>query len=214
MKHNTNDWLLIADGERISKKKLQLLSQGKKVIVLDGAYQYTKSCGLKIDVLLGDFDTINPIDLAEARKNLHVVEASNQNKTDLEKAIEYLDTVNVDSIHIAAATGKRLQHTLYNLLILKKYHNDQRPLILVSEIEIIRYYQDAEIEISGYENDNIALLGFPEGIITTSGLKYDVKDFVMQFEKHNSICNVLVSNHAHIKIIGGVLVIHEPKEWQ
>lgn len=209
MKEDPSDWLLIADGEEIPYKKLQLLAQNKKILVLDGAYQFVKKSGLKIDVLLGDLDTIDPVDLAKARQNTLVIEAPDQNKTDLQKGIEYLDSLHAKSICITAATGKRLQHTVFNLRILKKYHRENRPLIMISGIEVIRYFQDKEITITGKGGDSIGLLGFPEAIITTSGLKYDVVNYAMQFEKHSSICNALVKEQAQIKIQGGILVIHE-----
>lgn len=204
------DWLLIADGEPLSSKKLKQLVQHKKVMALDGAYEYLRDIGIKIDVLLGDFDSLNAEDLAHARKVIaNVIPAPDQNYTDLEKGLHYIDKLNPKSVTICAATGLRLQHTLYNLRILKKYYQPKRPLILISEMEIIRYYQDAAIKITGNINDSIGLLGFPHATVTTMGLKWDVTDYPLDFEKSSSVLNVLTTTEADIKIKGDILVIHE-----
>lgn len=204
------DWLLVANGLPLSSEKLSRLAQNRRIMALDGAYDYVTKSGLKIDVLLGDFDSIAPSDLVHARKTLpYVVDAPNQNKTDLEKGLDYLNSVKANDILICAGVGLRLQHALYNLRLLKKYHQTNPNLVLVSETEIIRYFENTEIIISGKINDDIALLGFPSASITTSGLKYDVTDYDMDFEKGNSICNALTKEQATVKITGGALVIHE-----
>lgn len=208
--NNFRDWLLVANGAQISNKKLHELAQDKHIMVLDGAYAYAKQAGLNIEILLGDFDSITAEDLTQAKKTaIKVIHAPDQNKTDLEKGLEYIDATNPKNIYICAATGLRLQHSLYNLRILKKYYKPQRPLILFSDTEVVRYYQDTEIIISGKVNDSIGILGFSHGVITTSGLKYDVTDYALQFEKGNSVLNALDHPQATVKIHGSALVIHE-----
>lgn len=208
MANKQYDWLIIADGEPLSPRKLRELANGKKTLVLDGAIYHVDEAKVPVNVLLGDFDAVNPTSLLH-RQTMEIVEAPDQNKTDLEKGIEYLDQLSTQGIAIAAATGKRLQHTLYNLRILKKYYRMDRPLSMYSENEYICYYQDEEITVEGKIGDPIAILGFPTGLINTSGLKYDVQEYRMEFEKNNSISNSLLANKAKIKVQGSVLVIHE-----
>lgn len=206
----TQEWLILADGEPLSEKKLLFLAQNKQVLVLDGAYDIALQAGLNINVLLGDFDTISSHSLSKARLTTQVIHTPDQNKTDLAKGIEYIDQHEAGAaISIAAATGRRLQHTVHNLRLLKRYYKKTRPITLYSENEVISYYEDAEIILNGQAQDSIGLLGFPKATITTSGLKYDVTDYTMDFENKDSICNELASEKAVIKIQGGVLVIRE-----
>lgn len=206
-----SEWLLIADGEPVATNTLFSLAKNKQVMVLDGAYDAIKKTNLSVNFLLGDFDSINSNDLLDLRKNtaINIVETPNQNKTDLEKGLEYIDHFNPHCIYIVAALGRRLQHTLYNLRLLKRYYQLTRPLILITDKEVARYYENIEIVITGQCNDSIGILGFPEAMITTQGLQYDVRDYALQFEHNNSICNALAKEQAEIKITGGVLVIHE-----
>lgn len=213
MQEKTNpsdNWLLIANGAPLSHPRLQTLAADRQVMVLDGAYTHVKQAGLKIDILLGDFDSIQPEALAEARKtDTLVVDAPDQEKTDFEKGLIYLDQLGAKNIYAGSATGKEIQHTLYNLRMLKKFYNPARPILLFTETEMIRYYEDTDIDINGNVNDGIALLGFPDGQVTTQGLKYDMLDYQLDFEKNSSVSNALAQKTAHVHMTGGVLVIHK-----
>lgn len=204
------DWLIVADGEPLSLPRLQQLAFGKKILVLDGAVYQTEKANLKVDILLGDFDAVDLSALPKS-DSMQVIEAPDQNKTDLEKGIEYLDKLSIQGIAIAAATGRRLQHTFYNLRILKKYHRIDRPLSMYSENEYIAYYQDQEIILQGKTGQSLGIFGFPSATITTSGLKYNVQDYKMDFEKNNSVSNSFKQEQASIQIKGSVLIIEEKK---
>jgi len=204
------DWLLIANSTPLSKSKLLKLATNRHIMVLDGAYEHITYLNVQIDVLLGDFDSIPPELMEEAHKAVEkVIRAPDQNQTDLEKGIHYLDKLGAKNIVICAATGKRLQHTIYNLRMMKKFYREDRALRIVSEHETILYVQNAQIEITGKMGDSIGVLGFPQAKITSSGLKYEMKNYSLEFELHASVCNELVKEHASIAVDGAALVIQE-----
>lgn len=222
IKNNLNflnqDWLVIADGEALSKNKLEVLSVNKKVLVLDGAYKIIKKYGLDFDFLLGDLDSVDLIDLENLKiKNPEkIIHTPDQNKTDLDKGLEFIFDFQPRNILITGAIGLRLQHSLYNLRALKKYFNVFNklscPLNMVSEKEQINYYENTEINIPGELNQNIAILGFPKGLVTSDGLKYELENYELDFEKANSVSNCFNKNCVRLKITGAVLIILEFKE--
>ncbi len=208
---NSAHWLLIANSTLLSNAKLLALAAHKRVMVLDGAFAAVQRAGLSIDVLLGDFDSISHADLAHANvmQEVTVIHAPDQNQTDLQKGIGYLDGLAAQSITICAATDRRLQHTLFNLLMLKRCYRADRPLVLYTETETIRYVHDAELHVAGELNDSIGILGFPRASITTTGLQYEVADYLLDFERSSSVSNALASEQALIKVAGDALVIVE-----
>lgn len=209
---NSNHWLLIANSTPLSQDKLLMLAKNKRVLVLDGAYTHAKQTTLTIDALSGDFDSISADDLTHAKNTqVAIVHTPDQNQTDLEKGIAYLDSLNAQSITICAATGRRLQHTLFNLQLLKRCYRNNRPLTLYTETEIIRYVEDNELHIQGCIGDSIGILGFPHASITTKGLLYEVTDYLLDFAHSSSVLNALVGEQAFIKIKGDALIIHEVK---
>lgn len=207
-------WLLIADGVSLSPAKLRALAHHRKVLVLDGAYQTARNTGLKIDVLLGDFDSIQSQDLSEVRAagKIKVVEAPDQNKTDLEKGLDYLISQETKEVDICAAIGGRLQHTLYNLRLLKKYHSLLN-LRMFTNKEIIDYKTNCTVKIQGQIGDGLAILGFPHASITSQGLQYEMQDYILDFEKTSSVSNALAQEQAWIRVEGSALLIHEPSPY-
>lgn len=211
---NSNPWLLIANGTAFPSQQLQKLAHNKMVMALDGAYQKIKKLGIKIDIVLGDFDSITPAGIREVNQDNSIkkILRFDQNKTDLEKGILYLDqNVHPQSIDIVAATGKKLHHTFYNLLLLKKLNQASRPLTIISSTEKIFYVENSVYQISGAIGDSISIFGFPEAIITTSGLKYDVQNFKLNFEQSASASNQLSQTEAMIKVTGPALIIQKRK---
>ena len=84
--------LIIANGESCSFELLgQLLEWSPFVVVLDSAIHRVMSLGIKIDVLLGDFDKdLNLIEIKQNQYPIEIIHTPDQDKTDLEKAFDFL----------------------------------------------------------------------------------------------------------------------------
>lgn len=117
--------LIIANGAECSNELLgQLLEWSPMVIVLDSAMERVVDLGIKVDVLLGDFDgDFNPEIYKEKQFPLEIIHAPNQDKTDLEKAFDYLIEKGHMAVNVIWATGRRIDHTLHNLTISANYQN-------------------------------------------------------------------------------------------
>lgn len=124
--------LIIANGAPCSQELLgQLLEWSPLVIVLDSAVDRVIELGIKVDVLLGDFDhEFDSNYYKEKQFPLEVVHTPDQNKTDLEKAFDYLIKRNIPMVNVVWATGKRADHTINNLTIISKYRDVLKVVIL------------------------------------------------------------------------------------
>jgi thiamine pyrophosphokinase len=117
--------LIIANGAECSLELLgQLLEWSPIVIVLDSAMDRILDLNIKVDVLLGDFDRgFDPEYYKEKQYPLEIVHTPNQDKTDLEKAFEYLIERNIPAVNVVWATGKRADHTITNITSIVQYRN-------------------------------------------------------------------------------------------
>lgn len=117
--------LIIANGAACSIELMnQLLEWQPLVIVLDSAMERVIELGIKVDVLLGDFDRdFDPNSYKEKQYPLEIVHAPDQDKTDLEKAFDYLIARGHKAVNVIWATGRRIDHTLHNLTILAHYRD-------------------------------------------------------------------------------------------
>ncbi|WP_333809611.1 thiamine diphosphokinase [Flavobacterium sp.] len=124
--------LIIANGAACSKELMeQLLEWSPLVIVLDSAIERVLELGIKVDVLLGDFDRgFNPEYYLEKQYPLEIVYAPNQDKTDLEKAFDYLVEKGHKAVNVIWATGKRADHTITNITSIVKFRNELKIVLL------------------------------------------------------------------------------------
>jgi len=124
--------LIIANGEACSSELLgQLLEWSPLVIVLDSAIERVLELGIKVDVLLGDFDRgFDPDYYKEKQYPIEIVYTPNQDKTDLEKAFDYLIEKGHQAANVIWATGRRADHTITNLTNIVAYRNQLKVVIL------------------------------------------------------------------------------------
>jgi thiamine pyrophosphokinase len=124
--------LIIANGASCSFELLgQLLEWAPIVVVLDNAIERVLQLDIKVDVLLGDFDgDFDPEIYKEKQFPLEIVNTPNQDKTDLEKAFDYLIEKGHKAVNVVWATGKRTDHTITNITNIVRYRNSLKIVIL------------------------------------------------------------------------------------
>jgi thiamine pyrophosphokinase len=124
--------LIIANGAECSIELLgQLLEWSPFVIVLDAAIERVLALNIKIDVLLGDFDrNFDAAFYKEKQFPLEIVHVPNQDKTDLEKAFDFLIEKGHKAVNVIWATGKRADHTINNLTTIVAYRNQLKVVLL------------------------------------------------------------------------------------
>ncbi|HEY4618906.1 MAG TPA: thiamine diphosphokinase [Flavobacterium sp.] len=124
--------LIIANGASCNPELLgQLLEWSPLVIVLDSAMERVMQMDIKVDVLLGDFDRgFDANFYKEKQYPIEIVHTPDQNKTDLEKAFDYLHERNIPAVNVVWATGKRTDHTITNLTNIVRYREKLKIVIL------------------------------------------------------------------------------------
>ena len=165
--------LIIANGASCSFELLgQLLEWSPIVVVLDNAIDRVLQLDIKVDVLLGDFDDdFNPQIYKEKQFPLEIVHTPDQNKTDLEKAFEYLIEKGHKAVNVVWATGKRADHTISNITNIVRFRNTLKIVILDDHSKI--FLLPNKFEKWYPKNTPISLIpiGDVEGI-TTQNLFY------------------------------------------
>ena len=195
--------LIIANGAACSIELMnQLLEWQPLVIVLDSAMERVVELGIKVDVLLGDFDRdFDPNSYKEKQYPLEIIHVPDQDKTDLEKAFDYLIDRGHKAVNVIWATGRRIDHTLHNLTILAHYRDRLKIVVLDdhSKAFIIPYnYQK-------WYTKNTILSLLPIGTvenISTTNLYYPLKQENLQLGYRTGSSN-------HVAEDGIVTITHE-----
>ena len=203
--------LIIANGEQCSNKLIdKFLKNNQTIIVLDGAIDRVTKLGINFNILSGDFDRISvahhKLNLPE---NVEIIYTPDQNKTDLEKAIEFLIKKKYDYIDIIWATGLRSDHTFNNIITLGKYFNKIKCSIHDDYSTIFALPKKFEKEYSKGDVISLFPLGKVSGI-TTSGLLYEMKNKTLNIPTQTGSSNEsAVKGIVKIEYKTGVLIIME-----
>jgi thiamine pyrophosphokinase len=168
--------LIIANGAACSTELLgQLLEWNPYVVVLDGAIRRVNELGVKVDVLLGDFDSHeHAIDLLQ-QSNVEVLHTPDQNKTDLQKAIEFLIERKYSAVNIVWATGRRADHNLTNVTDIVRYKHQINIVMLDDYSKIFPVRNSFKKWYTQGSVISLMPVGEVHGI-TTSGLKYNLNN--------------------------------------
>lgn len=124
--------LIIANGAACQSELLgQLLEWSPLVVVLDSAIERVMELDIKVDILLGDFDrNFNPEQYKTKQFPIEIIHTPDQDKTDLEKAFDYLISRNITAVNVVWATGKRADHTITNITNIIRYRDTLKIVIL------------------------------------------------------------------------------------
>ena len=169
--------LIIANGASCSNELLgQLLEWSPLVIVLDSAIDRVLDLNIKVDVLLGDFD--NDFDAEKVKEKqypIEIVHTPNQNKTDLEKAFDYLIEKGHKAVNVIWATGKRADHTITNITNIIAYRNQLKIVILDDHSKVFLLSKTFEKWYTANTIISIIPIGKVTGI-TTQNLFYSLSN--------------------------------------
>jgi thiamine pyrophosphokinase len=169
--------LIIANGAACSQELLdQLLEWSPLVIVLDSAIERVLELGIKVDVLLGDFDRGFDANYYKQKQfPLEVIHTPDQNKTDLEKAFDYLIERKIPMVNVVWATGKRADHTITNLTNIVRYKQLLKIVILDDHSKVFILPQHYEKWYTSNTPISLIPVGEVTGI-TTQNLYYPLKN--------------------------------------
>ena len=160
--------LIIANGESCSDELLgQLLEWSPIVIVLDSAIHRVLQRGIKVDVLLGDFDGgLNTAQFADLQYPMQVIYTPDQEKTDLEKAFDYLIEKKIPAVNVVWATGRRADHTITNLTNIVRYREQLKIVILDDYSKVFVLPRKYEKWYPAKTNISLIPIGQATGIVT------------------------------------------------
>jgi thiamine pyrophosphokinase len=207
--------LIIANGESCSPSLLNsLLEWNPFIIVLDGAVHRVMELGIKFDVLLGDFDRIGGklSSITSKYSNIKIVHAENQDKTDLEKGIDYLINEGFDAVNVVWATGRRADHTMTNITNICRFRS-QITICILDDYSIITLLPLLPKKfIKWYEKEtpiSIIPIGKASGI-SSKNLKYALNnDELILGYRTGSSNEVLETGIVEIEYSNGDLLLME-----
>jgi thiamine pyrophosphokinase len=189
------------------------LPEGAYVIAADSGFHQADALGLRVDLLIGDMDSVSLGGLAAALAHGAGIEEfpAEKDETDLELALDRAVGRQPDRIVVVGGAAGRFDHVLGNALILasERYAGVQvEGRFGTARATVVR----ARVTLEGSPGDLVTLLAVngPAQGVTTSGLKYALHDEDLPPAISRGISNELVAPTATVGVRSGVLLAIQP----
>ena len=178
-----------------------------RLIACDRGLEHIHCAGLKPDIILGDFDSVNP-DIMQHYRNVDIITYPvKKDSTDTELGIFAARELGADDIVILAGSGTRLDHTIANIQILLPLVKDGIRARLIDEHNIVELVND-RLAIINKKGSYISLLPLTERVcgICSEGLEYPLDNTDIGIGTSLTVSNVVLSDKASVSVREGVLI--------
>ena len=181
------------------------------VIAADGGARLARSCGLDVDVVIGDMDSIDAQLLEELEKAGAQLlrHPPDKDETDLELALKWAADQGIRCLRVFGALGGRLDQTLANVSLLAL------PQLRDCDVQLLDGNQRAWLlrpgahEVVGAAGDTLSLMPLhgPVRGIVSEGLRWELRDEALLPGPARGISNLLTGARAGLRFTEGLLLI-------
>ena len=205
--------VVVTGGDPVSLAERGRVPDGALVIAADSGLDHAHALGLRVDVAVGDFDSVSPPALARAEASGAVVERhpAAKDATDLELALDAALARGPQRIVVLGGHGGRVDHLLANaaLLTSERY----------AAVEVVAHMGGAtltvvrdEAELQGQRGELVSLLALhrPAVGVTTHGLLYPLTGEDLEPGSTRGVSNELVTPPGRVSLEAGVLLVVQP----
>jgi thiamine pyrophosphokinase len=210
--------VIFANGELPEPElALSVILPGDLLIAADGGGRLCRQIGLTPDVLVGDFDSLEPTELEGflAAGAQAVRYPQRKDFTDLELALRYALQQGCQQVVVLGALGARWDQTLANLILPAAAGLEGLQIRLLDgrqEISLVR--PGVGLEIHGQAGDTVSLIPLAGDALNvrTQGLEYPLEGERLLFGATRGVSNTLLSDAGRVTLEGGLLlcvVIHQ-----
>ena len=202
--------LIISNGDIQDYSYLKKIVESVNYIICaDGGANHLFKIDIIPNIVIGDLDSISQqcIDYYKNNNVKFLVFPKNKDKTDTQLATEFAISLKPSEIILTAVIGSRMDHTISNVLLLKKIVDCHILTKIINEKNEI-YLISKKLVVKGKQGDNLSLIPLSkvEGI-ELKGLQYPLISGEIEFGSSFGISNVFLGNIAQVKITSGLLLV-------
>ncbi len=191
---------------------------GQNIIVCDRGLEALYQLKIIPNHVVGDFDSVSSEVLEFYKKQtqiiFHTYNAEKDN-TDTDIALKLATRLKSSKITILGALGKRMDHAIANIHILKDALEAEIPCQILDEynrIYLINKETTLEKEkVYGKYVSLIPLTSTVEGL-TLTGFKYPLNHYTLPIGTSLGISNEIITDTAHIEMKKGILIVIESRD--
>jgi len=197
---------IIANGEIPEAALRKQIPAADTIIAADGGAEICRSLHLTPDYIVGDLDSISS-EIRQVFPKTEIVQISEQETSDLEKALDFAISLSPTLIRIFGALGKRSDHALYNLLLLAERKFDSR-IELYDNFGFWQILYPGTHILSGKPAETISLFALQQITgLCLNGFVYGSQNY-LPITIFKSLSNTFRKSEATIRFDSGVLLFY------
>ena len=204
--------LIFANGELKKTTELEtLIGQADLILAADGGANHCFQLDIRPDILVGDFDSIEPDTLSKHQKenveiHRHPVQ---KNATDLELTLDLAMEKGATTIWLMGILGGRWDMSLANIMLgARDKYKELRISLLGSDCTMHIMQPGKSYTVSGTPGQTFSLLPLKGDVkgVTLTGFEYPLDNHTIQYGASLGVSNVLVKSQGTISCSQGVLL--------
>lgn len=191
--------LVIGNNYKINKDDFK----NSYVIGVDKGALFLHRNNIKMDLALGDFDSITEAEFELIKKDTKIIKLNKiKDDSDTEHALNLVK--NYDEIVILGGIqGKRIEHFYAILLYLELNKN-----IIIKDNNSLIYYKENDFKIVKNEYKFISFFSLDDNtIITLNGFKYNLNKYNLKRLDPLCLSNEKILDEVEVKLEGKLLII-------
>lgn len=191
---------------------------GQNIIAGDRGLEALYQLKIVPNHIVGDFDSVSP-EILEFYKNqsqiiFHTYHPEKDN-TDTDIALKLAISLKSSAITIMGALGRRMDHAIANIHILKDALETNIPCQILDEHNrIYLINKEITLEKNRVYGKYISLIPLTSEVkdLTLTGFKYPLDNYDLPIGTSLGVSNEIVENIAQIKMKKGILIVIESKD--
>jgi len=200
--------IVLTGGDPVDPNLRLLLPHPDLVIAADSGYHLSHLLGIRVDLLIGDLDSIDPgADLAGIEVVRH---PADKDRSDLELAMAAAAEHGATNLVVVGGGGGRLDHLLVNAAVIAGYRGSA--IRWLTGAEIVYIVTGIQV-ITGSIGDLVTLVaagGDARGV-STKGLRYPLDRETLAFGSSRGLSNEMLTKEAEVAVESGALIaVHIP----
>lgn len=205
--------IVAGGGDALDDRWRSELPADALVVAADSGLGHVYALGLRPDVVVGDLDSVSPIDLARAEREGTPIQRhpTDKDATDLELALAVALDRGATTVTVIGAGGGRLDHELAGLALLAgPQWTPMRITAFVGAARMTIVHSDATLDGPLGSIVTLLAVGGPATGVGTEGLRWPLHDAELLPTSTLGVSNELVSSPARVTVRTGVLFVIQP----
>lgn len=186
-------------------KNVKALIEDRIVYACDSAVETLYKLNIKVDLAIGDFDSLNDKSLLNDLKTIKL--PIMKDDSDTHYAIRHAYQQTDDVILIGGLEGKRIDHLVANLLLLERYPN----LIIYNDDNMIRRLEVGTYTIKKGNYEYLSIFPLIDSKLTLTGTQYPLYEADLYQYDTLGLSNQIKYLSSELTIHKGIILLIQSK---